>query len=215
MFEIAGGGDGVGGDAASADGGGGDEGSVGSEQQDAGADVDGGDDDEEAQASKPRRRRRRMTQQKEKLDLDAVDAEDGRPVGKKKMSPRKAAAIEAQRRVSDKTGVPAESRAVQLSKAEKQFVEQLNEYNKYQEEIKNPIKKMFAKRGERFVRNVNLTYLRDPYAMMGTDKFPTETSYTAFHRMLDVGRVNRVVYRGNETSIRYYLDDTEEVFGTR
>ena len=48
---------------------------------------------------------------------------------------------------------------------------------------------------------------------MGTDRFPTETSYTSFHRLLDVGRVNRVVYRANETSIRYYIDDTEEVFG--
>jgi len=212
VFEIAESGDDVGGDVATA-GGGGDAGSVGNEQDTADADLDGGDDDEEAQASKPRRRRRRMTQQKEKLDLDAVDTGNERPAGKKKMSPRKAAAMEALRRVSDKTGVPAEGRAMQLSKAEKQFAEQLNEYNKYQEEIKNPIKKIFANRGERFVRNVNLTYLRDPYAMMGTDKFPTETSYTAFQRMLDVGRVNRVVYRGNETSIRYYLDDTEEVFG--
>lgn len=61
--------------------------------------------------------------------------------------------------------------------------------------------------------NVNLVYLRDSYLIMGIDRFFTETFYTSFYRLFDVGCVNCVVYCVNEMSIRYYIDDMEEVFG--
>ena len=172
-------------------------------------------DDEGAVEGPPKktRRRRRGTVAKKKLDLDEV----GTPKKKKKKkgSRGKRAAKAALERVQYKTGEHPESKRAQLSKLEQQLAAQASEYAEFEGEkkSKNPFTKIFSKRGDRFVRNINLAYLRDPYAMMGTDRFPTETSYTAFHKLVDVGRVNRVVYRANETSIRYYIDDTEEVFG--
>ena len=175
-----------------------------------GADEDGDDlfDDDDGTPRAQRTRRRRGTQKKASL----VSHE---PEEKKKVPTGKIAAKEALDRVAYKTGEHPESKRIQLSRLEQELAERAAAYEEYEKEknSKNPFTKIFSKRGDRFVRNINLQYLRDPYAMMGTDKFPTETSYTAFHKMIDVGRVNRVVYRSNETSIRYYIDDTEEVFG--
>lgn len=168
------------------------------------------EDDTKAVKRRPRRTRR-GTVKKEKL----IDFSRERKQKKPKGGKGKAAARVALETVQYKTGEHPESKNIQLTKLEQQLLAQTKAYQEYEEERTslNPFTRIFSKRGERFTRNVNLAYLRDPYAMMGTDKFPTETSYTAFHKLVDVGRVNRVVYRGNETSIKYYIDDTEEVFG--
>ena len=160
--------------------------------------------------TKQRRRRRRGTVKKKKMNLEHQRRapKQGGQVDKVKVM-----ADRVKELVGLKTGEHTESRNRQLSAAEEKVLKDIQRYEKYEQEKKNPVKKIFSNRGERFVRNVNLAYLRDPYSTMGTDRFPTETSYTSFHRLLDVGRVNRVVYRANETSIRYYIDDTEEVFG--
>mmetsp|Transcript_7120 Transcript_7120/g.23503 ORF Transcript_7120/g.23503 Transcript_7120/m.23503 type:complete len:1021 (-) Transcript_7120:108-3170(-) len=188
------------------------------EVADGDADVDGDDDDADGESKKTvkRQRRRRVTQKKQKMTLEDMQqqrdeeaASDGRGV---KQTVKEVVAQEALERVQYKTGEHPESKNKVLRKLERMYADTSKDYMAYQEEQKNPIKAFFSKRGERFTRNVNLAYLRDPYSMMGTDRCPTETSYTAFHKLLDVGRVNRVVYQANETSVRYYIDDTKEVF---
>jgi cell division protease FtsH len=180
-------------------------------------DIDNGDVDTSltsAEVSKRRRRRRSVTKKKVK-QINLSDYEVGDSVrGNKrsKLRVQDVRAIEALELVQYKTGEHPESAKQQLSKAEKVYSDLSKEYELYQAEQANPLKKFFSKRGERFTRNVNLAYLRDPFAKMGTEQCPTETSYTAFHKLVDVGRVNRVVYLANETSIRYYIDDTKEVF---
>jgi len=175
--------------------------------------------EEEKGKKKKKLRRRKVTNKKSKMTFD--DLGPGGKAKKKVVAAAVAAGGSKQKdvdvrdaleRVQYKTGEHPESKRRTLKKLEKMFVNASKDYKAYVAEQKNPIKRFFAKRGERFTRNVNLAYLRDPYSMMGTDRCPTETSYTAFHKMLDVGRVNRVVYQANETSIRYYIDDTKEVF---
>ena len=66
--------------------------------------------------------------------------------------------------------------------------------------------------GKRFVRNVNLRYLRDPFSAKGTKWAPTECSYTGFYEMCEVGRVYKVEYMANMNSVKFFLKDTDEVF---
>ena len=64
----------------------------------------------------------------------------------------------------------------------------------------------------RFTRNVNLTYLRDPFAVKGTKWAPCEMSYTGFYDLCEVGRVKRVEYMPNMNTVKFFLYDTDEVF---
>ena len=66
--------------------------------------------------------------------------------------------------------------------------------------------------GPRFVRNVNLRYLRDPFCAKGTNAFPTECAYTGFYELCESNRVTRVVYQPNMNSVKFFLKDTDEVF---
>ena len=66
----------------------------------------------------------------------------------------------------------------------------------------------------RFTRNVNLTYLRDPFAVKGTKWAPCEMSYTGFYDLCEVGRVKRVEYMPNMNTVKFFLYDTDEVFYT-
>ena len=66
--------------------------------------------------------------------------------------------------------------------------------------------------GPRFVRNVNLRYLRDPFCAKGTNRLPTECSYTGFYELCETGRVVRVEYMPNMNSVKFFLKDTPEVF---
>jgi len=66
--------------------------------------------------------------------------------------------------------------------------------------------------GPRFVRNVNLNYLRDPLSLKGTFMWPCETSYTGFYRLAESGRVYKVEYLKDQNSVKYYLTDTDEIF---
>ena len=66
--------------------------------------------------------------------------------------------------------------------------------------------------GPRFVRNVNLRYLKDPHSVKGTTTYPCETSYTGFYELCEVGRVTRVEYMPNMNSVKFFLRDTDEVF---
>lgn len=68
--------------------------------------------------------------------------------------------------------------------------------------------------GPRFVRNVNLRYLRDPFCAKGTNMFPTECAYTGFYELCETGRVKRVEYMPNMNSVKFFLRDTDEVFFT-
>ena len=96
---------------------------------------------------------------KKKLDLDEV----GTPKKKKKKkgSRGKRAAKVALERVQYKTGEHPESKRAQLSKLEQQLAAQASEYAEFEGEkkSKNPFTKIFSKRGDRFVRNINLAYL--------------------------------------------------------
>jgi len=87
----------------------------------------------------------------------------------------------------------------------------------YQEQTKgffdSCIEKVTGKaQGPRFTRNVNLRYLRDPFCAMGTSFSPTECAYTGFYHLCETGRVNRVEYMSNMNSVKFYLNDTSEVF---
>ena len=64
----------------------------------------------------------------------------------------------------------------------------------------------------RFTRNVNLAYMRDPFAVKGTRWAPAEMSYTGFYELCEVGRVKRVEYMPNMNTVKFFLKDTEEVF---
>ena len=66
--------------------------------------------------------------------------------------------------------------------------------------------------GPRFVRNINLGYLKDPFAVKGTTYFPCEVAYTGFYELCEVGRVTRVEYQPDMNSVKFYLRDTDEVF---
>ena len=77
----------------------------------------------------------------------------------------------------------------------------------------NPVSKLVRKiTGPRFTRNVNLRYLRDPFAVKGTSMFPCEMAYTGFYELCEVGRVARVEYMPNMNSVKFFLFDTDEVF---
>ena len=77
----------------------------------------------------------------------------------------------------------------------------------------NPVTKLVKKMtGPRFTRNVNLRYLRDPFAVKGSSMFPCEMAYTGFYELCEVGRVVRVEYMPNMNSVKFFLHDTDEVF---
>ena len=77
----------------------------------------------------------------------------------------------------------------------------------------NPVSNLVRKiTGPRFTRNVNLRYLRDPFAVKGTSMFPCEMAYTGFYELCEVGRVARVEYMPNMNSVKFFLFDTDEVF---
>jgi cell division protease FtsH len=78
---------------------------------------------------------------------------------------------------------------------------------------KGPVGKMLEKvTGPRFVRNVNLRFLRDPFCAKGTNRFPTEVAYTGFYELAESGRVARVEYMSSMNSVKFFLKDTDEIF---
>ena len=109
-----------------------------------------------------------------------------------------------------------EESAKNLSKARKEVMEELlEEREAWLEQRQGWFGKMLrSDASKRFVRTINYNYLKDPYSSMGTERNPTETSYTGFYKLLDVGRVNKIVFGRNETTAKYYVDGTDEVFLT-
>ena len=109
-----------------------------------------------------------------------------------------------------------EESAKNLSKARKEVMQELlEEREAWLEQRKGWFGKMLrSDASKRFVRTINYNYLKDPYSSMGTDRNPTETSYTGFYKLLEVGRINKIVFGRNETTAKYYVDGTDEVFFT-
>ena len=109
-----------------------------------------------------------------------------------------------------------EESAKNLSKARKEVMQELlEERETWLEQRKGWFGKMLrSDASKRFVRTINYNYLKDPYSSMGTDRNPTETSYTGFYKLLEVGRINKIVFGRNETTAKYYVDGTDEVFFT-
>ena len=109
-----------------------------------------------------------------------------------------------------------EESAKNLSKSRKEVMQELlEEREAWLEQRKGWFGKMLrSDASKRFVRTINYNYLKDPYSSMGTDRNPTETSYTGFYKLLEVGRINKIVFGRNETTAKYYVDGTDEVFFT-
>jgi len=109
-----------------------------------------------------------------------------------------------------------EESASNFSKSRKKVIRKLlAEREKWLEQRKGWFGKILrSDASKRFVRTINLNYLKDPFASKGTDWNPTETSYTGFNKLVEVGRINKIVFGRNGVSAKYYVDGTDEVFFT-
>jgi len=127
---------------------------------------------------------------------DAADSSAEKKRGKKTKEPKTTDSGKKKGGGGDKKGAAPPGRPVAASEAEG-----------------NPVANLVRKiTGPRFTRNVNLRYLRDPFAVKGTSMFPCEMAYTGFYELCEVGRVARVEYMPNMNSVKFFLFDTDEVF---